>query len=71
MVFDPPRPARLGLVGWYGVTWDPIEVVGETPTRWRIRAIERTWLAGRCRWLEAGETTLVPKHAVRFREAER
>jgi hypothetical protein len=29
-------------------------------------AIERTKLAGRNRWLPAGEIALVPKHAVRL-----
>jgi hypothetical protein len=63
-----PRPALLGLIGWHGTTWNPNEVVGETPTRYRIRALERTRLAGRDRWLEPGRTALVPKRAVRFLE---
>ncbi|HZV49965.1 MAG TPA: hypothetical protein VFD49_09395 [Candidatus Dormibacteraeota bacterium] len=71
VAFDPPRPARLGLVGWHGITWDPIEVVGETPARYRVRALELTRLAGYHRWLEAGQTALVPKCAARLQEAER
>jgi hypothetical protein len=60
------RPARLILQGWHGVTSTPVLVVGETPKRYRIRAIERTRLAGRGRWLETGEEELVPRGALRF-----
>lgn len=56
---------ELGLTGWWGRTWTPVIVIGETPKRYRIKAVERMKLAGRCRWLEAGKTTLVPKHAIR------
>lgn len=44
-----------------------VEIVGETPRRFRIRAIERTRLAGRLRYIDAGQEALVPKHAVRDR----
>jgi hypothetical protein len=45
----------------------PCEVVGETPTRYRIRpTIRRLKLGGRQRWLELGEVGLVPKSAVKF-----
>ncbi|MBL8605196.1 MAG: hypothetical protein JNK72_24915 [Myxococcales bacterium] len=40
-------------------------IVGETPKRYRIRALTRTRLGGRDRWLEAGEEALVPRAAVR------
>lgn len=55
----------LVLDGWQGITRTQVEVVGETPTRYRIRAIELTRLAGRRRWLPPGGVALVPKHAVR------
>lgn len=42
-----------------------VEVIGQTKKRLRIRAIERTQLAGRDRWLEPGKTCLVPIYAVR------
>ena len=42
-----------------------VEIVGETATRFRIRAINRTRLAGRGRTLEVGQIALVPKTAVR------
>jgi len=55
---------RLCLNGWGGITKTPVEVVGFTPKRTRIKAITRTKLAGRCKWLEIGETTLVPQHSI-------
>lgn len=42
-----------------------VEILAETPKRYRIRAIGRTSLAGRSRCLEPGQEALVPKHAVR------
>ena len=60
----------LCLNGWAGRTETPVEIVGETPKRYRIRASQRTKLAGRNRWLESGETVLVPKSAVRLTRRE-
>lgn len=60
-----PWTGELGLQGWHGLTWTPVLVVGETPRRWRIRALERTRLAGRRRYLPAGAEALVPRGAVR------
>ena len=57
--------AVLCLNGWEGRTETPVEIVGETPKRYRIRANKRIKLAGRNRWLEIGQTALVPKYAVR------
>lgn len=54
---------RLVLVGWHGRAEQRVEIVGQTPKRLRIRAIERTRLAGP-RWLEPGQTALVPTRAV-------
>jgi len=59
---------ELGLQGWGGMIWTRVELVGETPKKYRIRAIRRTKLGGRCRWLNAGEITLVPKHSIRDME---
>lgn len=58
--------AVICLSGWQGRTETPVLVVGETPKRYRIKAVERTKLAGRDRWIEKDDTALVPKHAVRF-----
>jgi len=54
----------LLLDGWEGRTRQQVEVIGQTPKRYRIRAIDRTRLAGP-RWLNPGETALVPKTAMR------
>ena len=63
------RYADLGLTGWGGVTWTRVRVIGETPKRYRIQALQRTKLGGRCRWINEGETALVPKRALRFVES--
>lgn len=60
-----PVFAHLVISGWHGATATRVLLVGFTPKRARIRAIERTKLAGRGRWLEPGAETLVPWTAVR------
>lgn len=65
--YAPPVTVREGwlvLDGWAGLTAQRVEIVGETPRMVRIRAIVRTRLAGRSRWLEPGEVALVPWRAV-------
>lgn len=57
--------AVLCLNSYAGRTETPVEIVGETQKRYRIRASKRVKLAGRNRWLEIGQTALVPKTAVR------
>lgn len=64
--FDPPRKGFIQLDGWAGRSESAVDVIGETPKRYRIRAINRTKLAGRSRWLDVGQVTLVPKRAVTF-----
>ena len=54
----------LLLNGWAGRIEQEVEIIGRTPKRLRIRAIVRTKLAGRDRWLETGRTALVPVSAV-------
>ncbi len=56
---------RLRLTGYGGDTETVVEIVGQTPKRLRIKAITRTRLGGRLRWLEVGDTVLVPTRAVR------
>ena len=58
--------AFIQLDGWSGRSESRVLIIGETPKRYRIQAITRTKLAGRDRYLNAGETTLVPKRAVSF-----
>jgi hypothetical protein len=60
-----PVEGMLRIVGWHGSTSYRVAVVGITPKRFRIRALEDLRLSGRNRFLKAGETTLVPKTAVR------
>lgn len=60
---------RLGwlvVTGWAGDIRERVKVVGETPKRYRIipYGVDRIRLAGRERYLKAGESALVPKGAV-------
>lgn len=63
-----PVYSYLVIVGWHGSSATRVITVGMTAKKFRIRAIERTRLAGRGRWLEPGEEALVPKTAVRHGE---
>ena len=63
-----PVYSYLVISGWSGASATKVITVGSTPQRFRIRAITRTRLAGRNRWLEPGEEALVPKTAVRHGE---
>lgn len=63
-----PRPAFLNYNDWAGIHASPVLVIGETPKRYRIQTVNGSTLklAGRSRYLRAGETALVPKTAVSF-----
>lgn len=61
----PTTTGRLALGGYGGNALTVVEVIGQTPKRLRIRAITRTRLPGRLRWLEPEQVTLVPTYAVR------
>ena len=63
-----PTYSYLVITGWHGATATQVVTVGQTKNCYRIRAITRTKLAGRGRWLEPGKTALVPKTAVRHGE---
>lgn len=54
----------LRLEGYAGVVKQLVEVVGSTRLRYRIRAITRTKIAGRNKWLMPGAVALVPRGAV-------
>ncbi len=58
--------AWLVLEGFEGRTRQRVEVLARTPARYRIRALRRTRLAGRDRWLARGEEALVPHRAIEF-----
>lgn len=63
-----PVYSYLVISGWHGTSSTRVITVGSTPKRFRIKAITRTKLAGRGRWLEPGQEALVPKTAVRHGE---
>jgi len=58
--------ATLEMDGWAGRTRHPVEVIGETPTRYRVRLLEDMRLPGRWRYGKAGDIILVPKYAIRL-----
>jgi hypothetical protein len=61
-----PKLATLTLGGWHGLSHHEVLVIGETPTRYRIRALTETRLAGRSRYLAEGQETLVPRPSISF-----
>lgn len=70
LCFCPCHPNDRGVLyldGYEGRTQQVVRIVGETPKRYRIAPYSDTpvRLAGRARYLQPGETALVPKSAVR------
>jgi RNA polymerase subunit RPABC4/transcription elongation factor Spt4 len=61
----PPFEMDLCFNDWAGFRRVRVLVVGETPKRYRIEALQRMRLAGRNRCLDKGERALVPRTAVR------
>ena len=59
------KTGELCLQSWAGFRKTRVEIVGETPKRYRIRALKPTQLAGRYRSILPGQMALVPKRAVR------
>jgi hypothetical protein len=62
------RMAELVTESWAGRCWEPCVIVGETPTRYRVKAPHgyRLRLAGRRRFISGELTALVPKCAVKL-----
>lgn len=62
----------LHLDGWAGRTKQPVMVMGNTATKYRITpdGVEEVQLAGAGRKLVTGESELVPKTAVTRREVD-
>lgn len=58
-----PFDGVLRLDGWAGRTDVPVQVVGETSKRYRIKLMHDTRLPGR-REGRAGDVVLVPKYAI-------
>lgn len=63
------RPAALLLDGWAGRERHKVEVIGETPKRYRVRLLADTRLPSN-RQHKAGDVVLVPKYAVVFDDTE-
>lgn len=49
---------------WAGTRTHPVEIVGETKLRYRVKALANLMLPGK-RFVAEGEIVLVPKYAVR------
>lgn len=60
--------AYLVLDSWAGRERIPVEIVGETPKRYRIKLLADALLPSR-RHCKAGDIVLVPHFAVRQEEA--
>lgn len=58
------RQGYLMIDGWAGRHDYSVLVVGETPKKYRIKAVMETKL--RRRWLSVGDEAMVPKSAVRL-----
>jgi len=60
--YPAPLRGRLWLDSWAGRVGHPVDVLGETPKRYRVRAVAYIPLKD---W-PAGHVALVPLHAVTF-----
>lgn len=54
----------VAIETWAGRRTHPVQIVGDTKTRYRIKALASMMLPGK-RFVREGEIVLVPKHAVR------
>lgn len=54
----------LALDGWAGIRHIPVEILGETPKRYRVRLCNDARLPGG-REKKKGDVVLVPKTAIR------
>jgi len=61
--------AVLVLDSWAGRERIPVEIVGETPKRYRVKLLAACLLPSRRR-VEAGAVVLVPRYAVRIQEVQ-
>lgn len=62
--------AFLCINAWYGRSEEPVEVVGETPKRTRIRILRDGTLVPGGRRMNKGDELLVPKYTVKRTETE-
>jgi len=56
--------AFLHTNSWAGHGKTPVEIIKETPKRFRVKLLEDTTLPGRNRSGKAGQEILVPKYAI-------
>jgi len=61
------RPAVLSLESWAGTLRKRVEIIGETPRRYRIRVVDGYRVRGR-RSFSPGDVTLVPRWAISVNE---
>jgi hypothetical protein len=54
----------LCITGWWGDHKEPVELIGETPKRYRVRLLADCRLPGRNRQGKVGDVVLVPRYAV-------
>lgn len=67
-----PATTQYGFIlleSYAGLTKHRVEIIGETPKKYRVRALQETRLAGRGRYILTGDETLVPKHAIQLEVA--
>ena len=57
----------LTIGGWNGRRKIPVDIIGETPDGFEIKALERAFIPGRG-ILKAGESTIVPKTIVKLED---
>lgn len=68
---DPEAPSpgttlkALALQTWGGLRLYPVEVIGETATKYRVRMLAVEVRLPGHRWARRGDEILVPKYAVR------
>jgi len=55
----------IATQGWEGLNYIPVEVVGETPKKVRVKLLRDCRLPGRNRSGKKGQVVLVPKTALR------
>lgn len=54
----------LCMDGWAGFHKEPVEIVGETSKKFRIKLLKDCRLPGRLRQGHKGDVILVPKYAI-------
>lgn len=67
MPHELPREATLTIRDpWGEPIHQPVLVVGETTTHYRIRAVVRTQIEGYDSWLSRDQDALAPRRAITF-----